>query len=205
MTIIDEARALLKRSAANVPPEDHTVRQYEQVEDENLAIGEATLALLQKLVEPQPVAQTSASARVEHARVTINEAIAASEDEDSGIEGLITHRDNLIDALDEFISPPGIGMPELVRDFRERITEQGSLAVLGQRAVHEGGHEPAIEGYRLGLADGEQYAHERWEPADRPSQEQMLRWLGIENHEEPRIGDTTKLRIPTQYIEKEVI
>ena len=201
MTIIDEARALLKRSGANVLPEDHTVRQYEQVEDENLAIGEATLALLQKLVEPDPVPQTSANERQEAAR----KALAAYDEH--FMTRLLDPAEvvSLAEALRALITPPGIGMPELVRDFRERITEQGSLAVLGQRAVHEGGHGPAIEGYRLGLADGEQYAHERWEPADRPSQGQMLRWLGIENHEEPRIGDTTKLRIPTQHIEKEVI
>lgn len=204
MTLITEARELIARSAANVLEEDHTVRDYEYVEDENLAIGEAAIALLQKLVEPQPVPQTSASARVEHARVTINEAIASSEDEDAGVEDLISHRDNLIDALDAFISPPGIGMPELVRDFRERLTEQGSIAVLGMRALRtiQEPHSETVEGYRLGLADGEQYAHERWEPADRPSQEQMLRWLGIEHEPSFREGH---IYIPPQHIEKEVI
>lgn len=205
MTIIDEARALIARSADNVLDEDHTVRDYEIVEDENLAIGEAAIALLQKLVEPQPVPQTSASARVEHARLTINEAISASEDEDSGVEDLITHRDNLIGALDEFISPPGIGAPELVRDFRERITEQGSIAVLGERAAYGGGHEPVVEGYRLGLGDGEQYAHERWEPADRPTQEQMLGWLGLKYTEYTDSEGVEHIYVLTPTIRKEVI
>lgn len=184
MTIMDEARMLIARSAANTLPDDHDMKTFENYEDEQLRIGEAAITLLRKLVEPQPVPQTSASARVEHARLTVNEAIASAESEDAGTEDLIAHRDALIDALDEFISPPGIGMPELVRDFRERITEHGSLAVLGARAVYAGGHEPTIEGYRLGLADGEQYAHERWEAADVPKQEQMLRWLGLDYTED---------------------
>lgn len=50
MSLIDEARALIERSAANVLEEDHTVRDYEDVEDENLAIGEEAIALLQKIV-----------------------------------------------------------------------------------------------------------------------------------------------------------
>ncbi|UVG34345.1 hypothetical protein SEA_GRASSBOY_88 [Microbacterium phage Grassboy] len=54
MSIIDEARALIQRSAENVLDEEYTVREYENVEDENLAIGEAAVALLQKLVDQSP-------------------------------------------------------------------------------------------------------------------------------------------------------
>lgn len=202
MTIIDEARALIARSAENTLSENHDVREYEIVEDENLAIGEAAIVLLQKLVSPGPVPQTSASRRREQAKVVINAAIASAESDDAGIEELIGHRDNLIEVLDELTDPPTIGMPELVRDFRERLTEHGSIAVLGQRAALAGGHEPTVEGYRLGLADGEQYAHERWEPADRPSQEQMLRWLGIEHYADV-VGD--RIHITAQSIEKEEV
>lgn len=54
MSIIDEARALIQRSAENVLDEEYTVREYENVEDENLAIGETAVALLQKLVDQSP-------------------------------------------------------------------------------------------------------------------------------------------------------
>ncbi|QIG59091.1 hypothetical protein SEA_RUBYRALPH_83 [Microbacterium phage RubyRalph] len=145
------------------------------------------------------IAQTSASERRAHALKVLTEHGARdAQPDDPGSVAQLTL------ALRSLLEAPGIGMPELVRDFEQRITEQGWISVLGQEVTYsEKPHARIIEGYRLGLVDGEQYAHERWEPADRPSQEQMLRWLGIEFEEYDDAGPM--LSIPQQYIEKEAI
>ncbi|QNJ55582.1 hypothetical protein SEA_PHINKY_91 [Microbacterium phage Phinky] len=56
---------------------------------------------------------------------------------------------------------------------------------------------------RAGIRLGERMGLEHWEPADIPSQEFMLRHLGIEHEEYDDAGPM--LSIPQQYIEKEVI
>ncbi len=57
---------------------------------------------------------------------------------------------------------------------------------------------------RAAVRGAEQAALEHWEPADAPSQEFMLRHLGI-TARPARISGETRIFIPAQYIEREVI
>ncbi|AYB70198.1 hypothetical protein SEA_ONEIAGILLIAN_88 [Microbacterium phage OneinaGillian] len=51
MSLIDEARALIARSEENTLDEGHDATDYELYEDENLAIGEEAIVLLQRIVK----------------------------------------------------------------------------------------------------------------------------------------------------------
>ena len=66
----------------------------------------------------------------------------------------------------------------------------------GKTAVHK--VEAAV---RAGI----QSAHETWEPSDHPSQEMMLRWLGIDFEDGTADDGEPAWCILPQTIEKEVI
>lgn len=116
-------------------------------------------------------AQTSASERIERAKAALAEYVSASED--------------VADILREFITPPEVaheGVAEAATNIEKAYGGRLDLGLLLQMAV------------RAGI----QIAHESWEPADKPSQEQMLRWLGIEYDETDGV-----LFIPDQHIDRE--
>lgn len=135
--------------------------------------------------------QTSASDRIEAAR----EALA---NYDQTAE---TYRDglgySLADALRALITPPATSETE--EDVAERIvTAFPSPYAPSVGYSHGELVELAITAYRAGI----QSAHESWEPevAQRPTQEQMLRWLGIRYTESAEQG---YVYIPLQQIERE--
>lgn len=93
-------------------------------------------------------------------------------------------------ALEALITPPGVH--ESKHDAAMRIAADYFPESRGTA------YEAAARGVRAGI----QNAHETWEPevALRPTQEQMLRWLGIEHEEDPAVG---MLYVREQYIERE--
>lgn len=136
------------------------------------------------------VEQTSASDRIEAARKALAGYDRAKE------VGFAPNALVLADALRALITPPAVGESE--EQIAQRIiTESQARGV----AAPEGDFTDygiALTGVRAGI----QAAHETWEPevAQRPSQEQMLRWLGISfGHN----GD--RIEIHHQSIEKEVL
>lgn len=144
------------------------------------------------------VSQTSASDRYEAAR----KVLAAFEGE--VLEGQGSYAWTLADALRALITPPSVGESE--EQIAEQIAERVMVNQVGE-ANPEG--EYTTDGaeilgmIRSGVFAGIQTAHETWEPevAQRPSQEQMLRWLGLdyEQHHEKLIF------IQAQSIEREEI
>lgn len=134
------------------------------------------------------VEQTSASDRYEAARKAL--AAAAM----YGVApGMSAQREaqmvlDLVDALRALIAPPNVS--ESVEQIAANIER-----VYGGRLSQETLLQMAV---RAGI----QSAHETWEPevAQRPSQEQMLRWLGVEHDLDEAVG---MLFIQAQYIERE--
>lgn len=133
------------------------------------------------------VEQSSASDRIERAKKSL--ALFDQLRLATGVEK------DLADALRAFITPPAVGESEdqIVRRVLStyQVTDEDLplMQVLAKESV------------RAGI----QSAHETWEPevAQRPSQEQMLRWLGID-HQDYTDGDPQWI-IPAQFIEKEVL
>lgn len=137
------------------------------------------------------IPQTSASERIEVAR----KALAALE-ADIAVWGTLYGRKGVTqeaaDALRALITPPSVG--ESDEAIAERIADEHLLDTdcYADKAVH-----PAL---LAAVRAGIQSAHETWEPADRPSQEMMLRWLGIEH-----VVGLAVIAIPHQFIDKEEI
>jgi hypothetical protein len=125
------------------------------------------------------IPQTSASERVEAAREALAEY---GRSQPSDYER--AYADPLAAALRALITPPSVGESEeaIVEDFATRLREQGAIEILGQDAVFRATdhHGQSVTAFRQGVRAGIQSAHETWEPADRPSQEMMLRWLGLD-------------------------
>lgn len=147
------------------------------------------------------IPQTSASERQEAARKALEVWTQASTTRGVPLSQAIH---GVVAALRALITPPGIHESEeqLAIEWRERLMERGSIEVIGETGLYSkesGVYEAEI--FRLGVRAGIQAAHESWEPADVPSQEFMLRRLGID-YEEHR---ESLLFIPEQSIEKEVI
>lgn len=135
------------------------------------------------------IPQTSASERVAEAR----RAVATAKD--FAISSLPQWAHDLIAATEALITPPSVGESE--EAIAERVLPDDSSPDWSAPLFTEV-RALIMEGIRAGI----QSAHETWEPADRPSQEQMLRWLGL------RYGDAgrpTHIHIPFQTIEKEEI
>ena len=135
------------------------------------------------------IPQTSASERVEAARkladhleqmMTTAQWMPASE----GIQA--------VHVLRSLITPPPVGESE--ENAVDRILAEWWRA--HDYRIHI--EHAMILAYRAGI----QSAHESWEPADVPSQEFMLRHLGLRYSD---AGRPTHIHIPFQNIEKEVI
>lgn len=140
------------------------------------------------------IPQTSASERYEAARKALAEYNHQLQNE--GEWGTVPNR--LAAAIRALITPPGSPLTvesEAVNDavnaydwpFHEHIDISATeLADFGTQL------------FRAGV----QSAHETWEPADVPSQEMMLRWLGLRYSD---AGRPTHIHIPFQTIEKEEV
>lgn len=87
------------------------------------------------------------------------------------------HAFQLAQALRALITPPGTG--ETVEQIADRLTESVMAYAQAEGLTERG---IAMAGLRYGVLAGIQDAHETWEPevAMRPTQEMMLRWLGID-------------------------
>lgn len=134
------------------------------------------------------IEQTSASDRYEAARKALAEYEKWADHAYAfDIAGEVL---DLADALRALITPPSVGESE--HDMAMRIADAYNPPSRGTA------YEAATRGIRAGI----QYAHERWEPSDRPSQEQMLRWLGIEYAES---DDGERLIILSETIDREEI
>lgn len=127
------------------------------------------------------IPQTSASDRVEAAREVLAEYRRS---QPSDYER--AYADPLADALRALITPPGVGESE--RQIAER-------AVLTWDAG-----KTAVDNVEAAVRAGFQSAHETWEPSDHPSQEMMLRWLGLDYTED---GDV--IIVHRKVIEREEI
>ncbi len=142
--------------------------------------------------------QTSASDRYEAARKALARFWNPDDLAEMEIQGELVH------ALEALVTPPGVGESEaqIVERWAGRLRRRGAIEVLGEEAVFNATdhHGQSIESFRQGVRAGIQSAHESWEPevAQRPTQEQMLRWLGIEYDE-----TDGEIFIPDQFIKRE--
>lgn len=137
------------------------------------------------------VEQTSASDRIKAAQEALANFTARTAALDSTVETSMER--SLADALRALITPPAVGESEEVIVQRVLSTYQVTDEDLPLMQVL------AKESIRAGV----QAAHETWEPevAQRPSQEQMLRWLGIDYE----YRDPNGVVIHFQIIDKEEI
>lgn len=115
------------------------------------------------------------------------------------VETLYEHE--LAAALRPFLEVPEVGLTEdeiiddVIAEFNRETGFYSPPAVMvGVR-----------NWLRRGIRAAERAALEHWEPADVPSQEFMLRHLGIDARLARIKGDTARIFIPAQYIEKEVM
>lgn len=129
------------------------------------------------------IKQTSASKRCTEAR-------SASAQIDAWLDGfpadaLAPEVIRAANALRALITPPGVGedVPTIAHNIVKTYGGRVDPDLLLQIAV------------RAGI----QSAHETWEPVDVPSQEFMLRHLGLDYHEH---GD--RLVVHAKYIEREI-
>lgn len=143
------------------------------------------------------IPQTSASERIEAARKAIRvfdaavDSIADATDLDEHEQGEARAERAALDcvaALRALITPPPVGETE--EQIAERIVRE-------KNDGWDWDMDIALKAVRAGI----QSAHLTWEPADHPSQEMMLRWLGLTTERD----DYGELYIPAQRIEKEVI
>ncbi len=106
---------------------------------------------------------------------------------------------DLAEALRALITPPG------VHESEERIAERVLRAVEPPQIDSDGDvcfePEALVTLVTAAVRAGIQAAHETWEPevALRPTQEQMLRWLGIEYN----VLDNGLINISDQAIDRE--
>lgn len=150
------------------------------------------------------IPQTSASDRYEAARILLAAWDEAATPDANGCHdagGFASRKNARIRlTLRALIIPPGHPLTvesEAVNDavnrydwpFHERI--EISATELADMGTHL---------FRAGV----QAAHESWEPADVPSQEFMLRHLGIEHEEQTTAGGREVIFVYQQDIEKEV-
>ncbi|MBT2484803.1 MULTISPECIES: hypothetical protein [unclassified Microbacterium] len=144
------------------------------------------------------IPQTSASERIEQAQKVLAEFRNATPE--NGKNDIDRYRLALemADRLEALITPPGVHDSE--RSLARDLITKTPAHVSGQGIRFQ--YDDLMEMLMSAIRAGIQYAHERWEPADHPSQEMMLRWLGI-THEES-VREHEAWFIPEQYIEKEV-
>lgn len=142
------------------------------------------------------VPQTSASDRIEAAR----KALEWYDDQSEAGGGIVAGGLAVADALRALITPPSVGESEAT--IAGRVLDD-YFTLTYEEMVTDSSGETVYAALMAAARAGIQSAHERWEPADRPSQEQMLRWLGVTAEESVRDHDA--LFIPEQYIEREEI
>lgn len=136
------------------------------------------------------IPQTSASERLEKAR----EALAAYDANPRGRARENAMHD-CIEMLRELVKGPTIttSADKAVDDLLDRCNPNGEDVGPGELAY------AVSEAFDAGI----QYAHERWEPADVPSQEFMLRHLGLDYEDARDDEGEDALRIRTQFLAKE--
>ncbi|WP_406245850.1 hypothetical protein ACI7YT_12480 [Microbacterium sp. M] len=171
------------------------------------------------------IPQTSASERVEaaqraimwlsvqldEARATVEEIeesreadnvqdkIDARDSADNLLQHLLRHGQAQLDALRALITPPSVGESE------EAIAERVIAAFPPPYSGTGYGHGELVEFGIAMLRAGIQSAHESWEPADRPSQEMMLRWLELDYEESTDDEGEPSVYVHGQHIEREEI
>lgn len=120
------------------------------------------------------IPQTSASDRYEAAR----KALEWYDDQSEAGGGIVAGGHAVAEALRALITPPGVGeMPDLI-DLYARAHQRALPNEDGPFSTAD--LDRAADAGRLAIFNaGIQSAHESWECEDRPTQEQMLRWLGI--------------------------
>lgn len=143
------------------------------------------------------IPQTSASERIEHARKVLREHGHA--DAEPGDPGSIAQ---LTLALRSLIEPPAVGNESVAKQIAADHFAGYAPANLPTDLTWEHLAQSFGQVSVAAFAAGVQSAHESWEPADVPSQEFMLRHLGIEHSPSFREG---YIYIEPQHIEKEVI
>lgn len=139
------------------------------------------------------IPQTSASDRIEQAR-KVADTIAYRLRTLQPVDPFLAQK--ALDSIEALITPPSVGV-DAQWEAAESIAAEVQRRMEGQASQKVMIYAAADRGFLAGI----QYAHERWEPADRPSQEQMLRWLGIKFEQ----NDEYDIFIPKQHIEREEI
>jgi len=146
------------------------------------------------------IPQTSASERVEQARMFLDRMSMRRE--------IIGKREETTFETEAFAIIEGLVTPPSVGEGEETIAER-VLAKLPNGLIQTDGSlrfdpEALVLLVETAVRAAIQSAHETWEPADRPSQEQMLRWLGVDARP-ARIKGDVRVFLPAQYIEREEI
>ena len=143
------------------------------------------------------IPQSSASDRYDAARK------ALAEWDNGGVPGVRAAHD-LAEVLRALITPPGVHESEeqiAVRILEKLVSDEPFIAaIIGGANLTRHVKALVAEGVRAGI----QAAHETWECEDRPTQEQMLRWLGIEyDNRYNEAGYEDGYLIIEQFIERE--
>lgn len=146
------------------------------------------------------IPQTSASERVEAAQKALDHYDAAFAMRPLNGEDA----ERLAASLRALITPPAVGESEdrIVAEQLHWLKVNASIALIDFDSRGETLIENAL---RQAARSAIQSAHESWEPADVPSQEFMLRHLGIRYEESMFSDNAHQFFIPSQYIDKEVI
>lgn len=107
------------------------------------------------------------------------------------------------DALADFITPPGVGEGEA--DMVQTVIQNAPAHVSGKGILFQ--YDDLIAMVASAVRAGIQNAHESWEceTAQRPSQEQMLRWLGLDCKDSTDDEGNPSIYIHGQHIEREEI
>jgi hypothetical protein len=140
--------------------------------------------------------QTSASDRIEAARKVLTDY--DEHDEPRSLHERRMREYRLASALRALITPPATSDSE--EDVADRIVTAFPSPYTPSVGYSYGELvELAITAYRAGI----QSAHESWESADVPSQEFMLRYLGLDYWDGYADDGSNAWKIPAQSIEKE--
>lgn len=140
------------------------------------------------------IPQTSASGRTQAAQRALEAFENATPEKGKNDIDRYALALEMADALRALIAPPSVGESQV--EIANRIGSEVASYGLSLRGTAD---FAALMGIKAGI----QSAHETWEPADHPSQEMMLRWLGIDY--EDSIFHKDQIFIEPQFIEREVI
>lgn len=142
------------------------------------------------------IPQGSASGRYEAARKAL-----ARYDVPDILHSIVA--DDLADALRALITPPSVGESE--ERIAERIIQKVPSSLIQMDGSLRFEPEALVSLVTAAVRAGIQDAHETWEPevAMQPTQEQMLRWLGLDYDESFDDEGEPALHIYSQFIERE--